>query len=140
MKVFGTLTDNFAELISTNQGATLTSKAMGEDISWFPYILSAAVILFSYSTIIAGSDYGELCWAYLFGVRSTLAYKALFLTFACLGAIFQAGAVIDFGDMMILGMAFPNLLGVVMLSGVVKRELDRYMQRLAAGQFPRYSD
>jgi AGCS family alanine or glycine:cation symporter len=38
---------------------------------------------------------------------------------------------------MILGMAFPNLVGVLMMSGLVKRELDRYRARLAAGEFPR---
>ena len=48
----------------------------------------------------------------LFGWRSDLVYKAIFLVFACLGAIFEADAVIDFGDMMILGMAFPNIFGV----------------------------
>jgi len=45
--------------------------------------------------------------------------------------------VIDFGDMMILGMAFPNLIGLLMLSGVVKRELDGYLARLRAGEFAR---
>jgi AGCS family alanine or glycine:cation symporter len=43
----------------------------------------------------------------------------------------------DFGDMMILGMAFPNLVGVMLLSGVVRRDLDRYWARLRAGEFPR---
>jgi AGCS family alanine or glycine:cation symporter len=41
--------------------------------------------------------------------------------------------------MMILGMAFPNLVGVVLLSGRVKRELDRYLGKLQAGEFTRYS-
>ena len=80
--------------------------------------------LFAYSTMISWSYYGEQCWAHLFGVRSILLYKLIFLVFTWLGAIFEATAVIDFGDMMILGMAFPNLIGVVLLSGVVRRELD----------------
>ena len=70
-------------------------------------------------------------------MRSILLYKLVFLGFTWLGAIFQAQAVMDFGDMMILGMAFPNLIGVVLLSGVVKRELDRYWAKLRAGEFPR---
>jgi AGCS family alanine or glycine:cation symporter len=45
--------------------------------------------------------------------------------------------VIDFGDMMILGMAFPNIFGVVLMSGRIKQELDRYMSRLEAGEFER---
>ena len=62
----------------------------------------------------------------------------LFLAFAWLGAIFEANAVIDFGDMMILGMAFPNLVGVMLLSGKVKADLDSYMHRLRSGEFTRY--
>jgi AGCS family alanine or glycine:cation symporter len=46
--------------------------------------------------------------------------------------------VVDFGDMMILGMAFPNLVGVVLLSGKVKADLDSYWHKLQAGEFPRY--
>ena len=80
----------------------------------------------------------EQCWARLFGVGSIRVYQIIFLLFAWLGAIFEANAVIDFGDMMILGMAFPNLVGVIMLSGVVKRELDRYLERLEGGEFRRY--
>ena len=60
------------------------------------------------------------------------------LLFVWLGAIFQAAAVIDFGDMMILGMAFPNLVGVTLLSGRIKRELDAYLGKLESGVFPRY--
>ncbi|MEE8508450.1 MAG: alanine:cation symporter family protein, partial [Myxococcota bacterium] len=61
----------------------------------------------------------------------------IFLLFAWAGAIFQAQAVLDFGDLMILGMAFPNILGVVMLSGKVRSELDHYLARLQNGEFPR---
>ena len=46
----------------------------------------------------------------------------------------QAQAVLDFGDLMILGMAFPNVLGVVMLSGVVRRDLEDYLGRLRSGE------
>ena len=50
-------------------------------------------------------------------------------------AIFEPQSVLDFGDYMILGMAFPNLAGVILLSGTVKRELDLYLSRLRAGEF-----
>jgi AGCS family alanine or glycine:cation symporter len=74
----------------------------------------------------------------LFGSGSILAYKAIFLLFVWLGAVFQADAVIDFGDMMILGMAFPNLIGVYLLSGRIKTELDSYLGKLEAGDFHDY--
>jgi AGCS family alanine or glycine:cation symporter len=119
-------------------GIQMTSWAFASVFPWFPVLLSFVALLFAFSTMISWSYYGEQCWAELFGVRSILVYKGLFLVFVWLGAIFQAGAVIDFGDMMILGMAFPNLVGVLALSGIVKRDLDRYMRRLRAGEFPRY--
>ena len=75
----------------------------------------------------------------MFGVRTILAYKGIFLVCVWMGAIFQAQAVIDFSDMMILGMAFPNLIGVILLSGRIKRELDTYLEKLRSGVFTRYT-
>ena len=119
-------------------GIQMTSWAFATVFPWFPVLLSITATLFAFSTMISWSYYGEQCWAQLFGIRSILLYKLIFLLFAWMGAIFQAKAVIDFGDMMILGMAFPNLIGVMLLSGKVKADLDRYQQKLASGQFPRY--
>jgi AGCS family alanine or glycine:cation symporter len=116
-------------------GIAMTSWAFATVLPWFPILLSLTAFLFAFSTMISWSYYGEQCWAHLFGVRSILLYKVIFLVFTWLGAIFQAQAVLDFGDMMILGMAFPNLVGVVLLSGVVRRDLDRYWARLRAGEF-----
>ncbi len=104
---------------------------------WFPIVLSVTAVLFAFSTMISWSYYGEQCWVQLFGIRSIFGYKAIFLGFVWLGAIFQARAVIDFGDMMILGMAFPNLIGVFLLSGKIRADLDTYMRKLRAGEVPR---
>ena len=119
-------------------GIAMTSWAFGSVFPWFPVVLSFTAVLFAFSTMISWSYYGEQCWARLFGVKSILLYQAVFLLFAWAGAIFNATAVIDFGDMMILGMAFPNLVGVIMLSGVVRRDLDGYLGRLRGGEFERY--
>jgi len=127
----------YSDLIANNQGAALTSRAFGEHISWFPYVLSTAVMLFAYSTMISWSYYGERCWCYLFGDGTTRWFQVLFLSFTFLGSIITAQNVLTFGDTMILGMAFPNLLGVFLLSGVVKRELDAYWVRYKSGEFER---
>jgi AGCS family alanine or glycine:cation symporter len=119
-------------------GIAMTSWAFATVFSWFPVLLSLIAFLFAYSTMISWSYYGEQCWAHLFGVRSILLYKTIFLVFTWLGAIFEAKAVTDFGDMMILGMAFPNLLGVFLLSGEIKADLDVYWRKLQAGEFKRY--
>ena len=115
-----------ADFIRNNQGGALTSSAMGSVIPWFPYILSIAVFLFAFSTMISWSYYGERCWAYLFGDNSSLIYKIIFLTFTFLGSIITATNILDFSDLMILGMAFPNILGLLILSGNVSRYLKKY--------------
>ncbi|MGH7665634.1 MAG: alanine/glycine:cation symporter family protein, partial [Gemmatimonadaceae bacterium] len=128
----------YSELIRTNQGAALTSRAFAERITWFPYVLSLAVMLFAYSTMISWSYYGERCWAWLFGDRSSGAYRILFLLFVFLGSIITATNVLNFGDLMILGMAFPNILGLYFLSGRVKRELKAYIEKKNAGEMVIY--
>lgn len=127
----------FADLIKDNNGAALTSEAMNSQIPYFQYVLSVSVILFAYSTMISWSYYGERCWAFLFGDSKSvsLAYRVLFLVFVVLGSIVSATNVLDFGDLMILGMAFPNILGVLLLSNRVKRELDDYWNRYKSGEF-----
>ena len=119
-------------------GIQMTSWAFATVFPWFPLLLSFTAVLFAFSTMISWSYYGEQCWASLFGARSILAYKAIFLLFVWLGAVFQAQAVIDFCDMMILGMAFPNMFGVYLLSGRIKTELDSYLGKLEAGDFKRF--
>jgi AGCS family alanine or glycine:cation symporter len=116
------------------EGIEITSYAFGSAVSWFPYILSVAAFLFAFSTMISWSYYGERCWTYLFGLKASLAYRVVFLVFVFLGAIFKLGSVLDFSDLMILGMAFPNILGAVLLSGKVKARLDDYWGRLQSGQ------
>ncbi|MCZ6784136.1 MAG: alanine/glycine:cation symporter family protein [Proteobacteria bacterium] len=118
-------------------GIQMTSWAFASVFPWFPIVLSICAVLFAFSTMISWSYYGEQSWVSLFGIRSILLYKFLFLLFAWAGAIFQAQAVLDFGDLMILGMAFPNIIGVVILSGKVKEALDSYMTRLKAGEMIR---
>ncbi|WP_318309914.1 amino acid carrier protein [Flagellimonas crocea] len=117
-------------------GAQLTSDAFGSQISWFPYILALAVFLFAFSTMISWSYYGMRAWTYLFGKskRSEMVYKMLFLVFVVVGASVSLGAVLDFSDMMILAMSFPNIIGLYIMSGEVRKDLDGYLQKLKAGQ------
>ena len=117
------------------QGATLTSRAFETEISWFPYVLTLAVVLFAYSTLISWSYYGERCWERLFGARSTIVYKFIYVSAAFVGAIVNLGSVLDFSDMMILSMAFPNVFGLLLLSPKVRRDMLSYWKRYKAGEF-----
>ncbi len=125
-------------LIDANNGAGLTSMAFGAEISWFPWILAVAVALFAFSTMISWSYYGERCWTWLFGEGSSMYYRVVFLTFTFLGSLMTGTTVLDFGDLMILGMAFPNVLGLYMLSGMVKGDLDSYWGKLKSGEIKPY--
>ena len=129
----------FAAARDGNQGATLTSLAMDSQITGFRYVLAIAVTLFAYSTMISWSYYGERCWAYIFGDGSSMVYRIIFLCFVFLGSIVSATNVLDFGDLMILGMAFPNVIGVVLLSGEVASDLKVYWQKYTNGEFVEYN-
>jgi alanine or glycine:cation symporter, AGCS family len=124
---------------AAGQGGALTSLAMASVIPWFKYILSVAVVLFAFSTMISWSYYGERCWAWLFGDGSSMVYRGLFLVFAFLGSIVTAGNVLDFSDLMILGMAFPNILGLLLLSSKVRGLLDEYTGMLKSGEIKKTS-
>jgi AGCS family alanine or glycine:cation symporter len=77
----------------------------------------------------------------MFGDKTSVIYKLLFLTFTFLGSIITRGNILDFSDLMLLGMGLPNLLGVFLLSGVVKRNLDDYWDRYRSGMIvPHTSD
>ena len=121
-------------------GVQLTSNAFESAISWFPWVLTLAVVLFAFSTMISWSYYGLKCWTYLFGeTRATdVTYKVLFLVFVVIGSSMQLGAVIDFSDAMIFAMAFPNILGLYFLLPVVKRELNEYWGDLKAGRLQKF--
>jgi len=128
------------DAVNTGKGATLTSLAMDSQITGFRFILAIAVTLFAYSTMISWSYYGERCWAYLFGDGSSMIYRIIFLAFVFLGSIVSATNVLDFGDLMILGMAFPNIVGVVLLSGEVSTDLKIYWKKYTNGEFVEYKN
>lgn len=119
-------------------GAALTSAAFGSAISWFPYVLSIVVFLFSFSTMISWYYYGDKGWKYLFGSSSIQLYQGIYLGCVVLGSIASLGNVIDFSDMMILSCGFPNIIGCMFLLPLVKSKLDDYWSRYNANEFEVY--
>ena len=123
------------------EGSALTSAAFSSSLGdWSLYVLSFAVVLFAFSTMISWSYYGLKAWTYIFGETKIagLIYKFIFLVFVVIGASVGLGAVIDFSDLMILGMAFPNILGLLIMSGEVKRDLKDYFIRIKSGAIKRF--
>jgi AGCS family alanine or glycine:cation symporter len=126
--------------VDPSQGVALTSAAFESTISWFPWVLTLAVVLFAFSTMISWSYYGLKAWTYLFGesLATDAVYKVLFLLFVIAGSSMQLGSVIDFSDAMIFAMAFPNVLGIYFLLPTVKRELDEYWADYKAGRLKKF--
>ena len=125
-------------------GAQLTSKAFGSVFSWFPSLLMVAIFLFAFSTMISWSYYGLNGFNYLFGKffknKNIVKYSyfTLFLIFIVIGASSNLGSVMDFSDMMILSMAFPNIIGLLLLSGEIKNDLKSYLKRVKSGEIKKY--
>jgi AGCS family alanine or glycine:cation symporter len=113
-------------------GVDLTSAAYNDVIPHFSYVLTVAIVLFAFSTMISWSYYGLQAWKFLFGrsKASDLSYKLLFLAFVVIGASATLNAVISFSDAMILAMVFPNMIGLFFLFPKVKQELDRYLKAI----------
>ena len=121
-------------------GVTLTSSAFSQTMSWFPVVLSIAVILFALSTMISWSYYGLKAWTYLFGETKLMdtMYKSLFCLFVIVGSAISADSVFNFGDAMIFAMCFPNVLGLYFMAREVKDDLGDYMRRVKSGEIKRY--
>ena len=114
--------------LSQSQAILLTSSAFESVISWFPYVLTIAVVLFAFSTMISWSYYGYQAWSYLFGrsKRVEYTYKILFCIFVIIGSAASLGSVLDFSDAMIFAMMVPNMVGLIILAPKVKEELNKY--------------
>ena len=115
------------------EGAVLTARAFGTLSQAAEYLLVLAVFVFAYSTMIAWSYYGERASEFLFGKAGILPYRVVYVFFAAIGPVVSVANVLDFSDLMLLALAFPNLVGMLLLAGVVNRQKDAYLERLRGG-------
>lgn len=124
------------QMAAANQGSMITLQAVTQNpsLAWFKYVLYVAIFFFAYSTCVSWSYYGERCFVWLFGQKSSLIYKFLFLGFTLLGSIVKPVNILEFSDMMILTMAIPNLLGVFILSNEIYKQLQIYIGKLKSGE------
>lgn len=123
---------NGAVLIGAERvgGVDLTSRAFDSVLPGFRYVLTLAIILFAFSTMISWSYYGLQSWKYLFGRtrKADMSYKIIYCTFIVVGAAATLDAVIKFSDAMILALVFPNMLGLLLLFPRVREELNKYLR------------
>ncbi|MDK2970829.1 MAG: alanine or glycine:cation symporter, family [Candidatus Sumerlaeota bacterium] len=130
----------FTDTHGAQEGAVLTAVAFQQVISWFPYILAMAVVLFAYSTMISWCYYGERGWIYLLdhfggsGLRTVIIFRIFFVFCVFIGAVANLGPVLDLSDALFLSMAFPNILGSMFLAPKVLRHLKDYWGRYQRGE------
>ncbi|NEQ42681.1 MAG: alanine:cation symporter family protein [Leptolyngbya sp. SIOISBB] len=133
------VTNAYQTVPASALGFELVAIAFGQAVSGFSLMLTGAVCLFAFSTIISWAYYGEQCWRYLTGDRWPLAYRLVYVAATFVGTVTQPSAVLAFSDMMLFAIAVPNLLGCLLLSNQVAIALKDYWQRLNAGKMPIHS-
>ena len=125
---------------SGSTGAALTLEAFSIGLPWQVgsagpvggLVVTVGLILFAYSTILGWCYYGERSIAYLFGARAVAPYRVVFVALVAVGAVLKVELVWNLSDLMNGMMAFPNLVGLLLLSGVIARETDRFFQERRA--------
>ena len=101
-------------------GVPLVTYAFSQRFgSWAGMLLAVAILLFAFSTVLGWSYYGTKAWEYLFGTKSTVLYKVVFVLFIIVGATMDLSLAWDISDTLNGLMAIPNLIGVLALSKTV---------------------
>lgn len=113
--------------IDFRDGALLTKEAFG----MIPYvgtpILTFGILTFAFSTILGWSYYGERALEYLAGRRSIIYYRIAWVVFCFIGSVMSLNVVWNIADIMNALMAIPNLISLILLSGVIARETNHYL-------------
>lgn len=111
-------------------GAALTVYAFSSVVPWGGYVVSIGLVLFAFTTLLGWAYYGEKCMEYLFGVKSIALFRLLFIGFVILGALLELEIVWKISDIFNGLMAFPNLIGLLLLSKVVVSETEQFLQKI----------
>lgn len=116
---------------TASDGVALTSMAFEKVMPWFPYVLTPAVFLFAFATMISWSYYGSKSWAYLFGESkwAGVSFKLIFCAFTMIGASMDMANVVLFSDAMIFAMSIPNIVGLYFMASEVKSDLKVYCSK-----------
>ncbi|MGW3680291.1 alanine/glycine:cation symporter family protein [Streptomyces prasinus] len=111
-------------------GVTITSDAFATVLPWFPHLLTVAVLLFAFSTILTWGYYGLKAWTYLFGRSRTseTLFKSVWSLFVVAGALLSLDSLISLADSALFLLAVVNIIGLYLLAPVVKRELNSFLE------------
>ena len=119
-------------MASIENGGQMTTAAFGQIPVVGPIILTFGIITFAYSTILGWSYYGERCAQYLLGPKAVIAYKVVFVAVVVAAPVVDLNLLWTIADILNACMAVPNLVAVLLLSGVIAAETRRYIHDLDA--------
>ena len=120
------------DMSSISDGGVLTSLAFAQIPYIGPVILVLGIISFAFSTILGWAYYGERCVEYFAGKKGLLPYRFLYILVLAVAPVIALNLVWTIADILNALMAIPNLIAVLLLSGVVVRETDKYIDDLDA--------
>lgn len=119
-----------------HDGGALTAHAFQKGLfGWGHYLVGIGLMFFAYSTMLGWSYYGDRCAEYLFGGKAIPIYRWLFVAAITIGAVGGLRVIWTLADISNALMAIPNLVGLILLTGVVVAETKKYMAKLKAGEF-----
>lgn len=126
------------EVLTSAQSTALVSEAFGSvfnfgGVNVGGIFIAIAILFFAFSTTLGWSYYGTKAWEFLFGTKSTIIYKCVFVVFILFGATMNLGLAWDISDTFNGLMAIPNLIGVLTLSGTVIKITKNYTARTFKG-------
>jgi|688.fasta_scaffold202663_2 AGCS family alanine or glycine:cation symporter len=113
-------------------GASMTLVAFESVFSWGGYVVTLGLLLFAFTTLLGWAYYGEKCVEYLLGPKSVLWFRLFFTLVIFPGAVLELDVVWKISDICNGMMAFPNLIGLCALSGVVIQETRTFLKVLSA--------
>ena len=127
----GQLTEAAAEVGSNSLMSYAFSQTFGKAGAWF---IALAILLFAYSTVLGWSHYGSTACEYLFGTKSVVVYRVVFVLIVLAGSVIEAQLAWDISDTFKGMMMIPNLIGVLVLSPVVMKCTKNYVDRRLKGK------
>jgi len=123
----GLVVVNSGEWMKGLSGAGLTKQAFSDFHIIGPIVLTLGLLTFVFSTILGWSYYGEKAAEYLFGNKVVKPYRYLWVMFVMIGSVLSLNAVWTFADITNALMALPNLISLILLSGVIVNETKKYL-------------
>ena len=136
-------------MISQNAGSGLVGEAFATVFGGFgPKFIAVAILLFAFSTVLGWSHYGAIAWQYLFGEKTQIIYKTVFVIMIFFGSTMSLALAWDLSDTFNGLMMIPNLIGVISLSPLVAKITKNYVDREILGKdiepmlsnFPEYQN